>query len=452
MELEEILEIREQVINLLEEKKYSQTKQLLEQLNPADIALLFDDIERKDVPILFKLLNKDNAAITFSYMDTEKQQELIALFNDKELREIINEMYIDDTVDIIEELPANVVDRILRNIDPQTRKTINELLHYPDDSAGSMMTTEYVNLKKDMTVEQAFAHIRRDGINKETIYTCYVTSDRKLIGLVTVKDLLLAKYEDVIEDIMETNVIYVDTHEDQEIVAQMFNKYDFLALPVVDGEERLVGIVTVDDAMEVMQEEIEEDIEAMNAMLPSDKPYIKTGVFEIWKNRIPWLLLLMLSATFTGKIIQGFENALESCVILTAFIPMLMGTGGNAGGQASVTVIRSLSMNEIDFKDTFRVLWKEFRVSLLCALTLGIISFGKCIFLDGASPIESLVVSITLVLAVIVAKLIGALLPIIIKKIGLDPAVVVSPFITTIIDAVALLIYFNIAALILPGL
>jgi len=452
MELDEITEICSQIVELLEEKKFSKAKTLLEQLNPADIALIFDEIEPKDVPKLYRILNKDIAAMTFSYMDPTKQQELIVAFSDKELRETINEMYLDDTVDVIEEMPANVVDRILRNIDPQTRKTLNELLNYPEDSAGSIMTTEYVSLKKEMTVEQAFAHIRSDGVNKETVYTCYVTDNRKLIGLVTVKDLLLSKYEDIIEDIMETNVIYVDTHEDQEVVANMFNKYDFLALPVVDKEERLVGIVTVDDAMDVMQEETEEDIEAMNAILPSDKPYIRTGVFETWKKRIPWLLLLMISATFTGKIIQGFESALESCVILTSFIPMLMGTGGNAGSQASVTIIRSLSMDEIDFGDTFKVLWKEFRVAFLCAFTLGVIGFFKAWLIDGANPTEALVVTITLSLSVVVAKLIGCLLPIIIKKIGLDPAVVVSPFITTIIDAVALLIYFNIAALILPRL
>jgi len=401
------------------------------------------------VPILYRILNKEVAAVTFSYMESDKQKDLIVAFSDKELREVINALFIDDTVDIIEEMPANLVNKILKNTDAQTRKTINELLHYPEDSAGSIMTTEYVAFKKKMTVAEAFAHIRKVGVDKETIYTCYVIDNRKLIGLVTAKDLLLADSEDTIEDIMETNVIYVDTHEDQEVVANMFNKYDFLALPVVDKEIRLVGIVTVDDAMQVLQEEVEEDIEAMNAILPSDKPYMKTGVFETWKKRIPWLLLLMLTATFTGKIIEHFENALGTCIILTVFIPMLMGTGGNAGSQSSVTIIRSLSMDEIDFSDIFRIIWKELRVSLLCAITLGVATFVKVITIDGGTITVGLVVALSLSAAVIMAKFVGCTLPLIVKKIGLDPAVVVNPFITTIVDAVSLIIYFNIASMIL---
>lgn len=449
MEANEITEIGEQVLKLLDERRFSEAKQLLDQMNPADIALLFDEIEKKDVPILYRILNKEIAAMTFSYMDTSKQKELIIAFSDKELRDVIDALFIDDTVDIIEEMPANVVNKILKNIDPQTRTTINELLNYPEDSAGSIMTTEYVALKKNMTVQDAFTHIRKDGVDKETIYTCYVIDDRKLVGLVTVKDLLLAKYEDLIEDIMETNVIYVHTHEDQEKVANMFNKYDFLALPVVDKEIRLVGIVTVDDAMQVLQEENEEDIEAMNAILPSDKPYMKTGVLETWKKRIPWLLLLMVSATFTGKIIQHFEDALGAYVALTVFIPMLMDTGGNAGGQTSVTIIRSLSMDEIEFSDLLNVIWKEFRVSILCGFTLFCAGFLKVILIDRQSVMVALVIGITLFFSVIVAKLVGCILPIIVKKIGFDPAVMVNPFITTIVDAVSLIIYFNIASAIL---
>lgn len=439
----------ENILKLISERKYQALRAILSEMYPADIATIFDEIEKKDIPLLFRVLPKELAADTFTYIDSDMQQNLIEAFSDKELQDVINELFMDDTVDIIEEMPANVVSKILRNIDSETRTLINELLNYPKDSAGSIMTTEYVALKETMTVEEAFAHIRKVGVDKETIYNCYVINNRKLVGLVSVKDLLIAKYEDKIEDIMETNVISVDTHEDQEIVANMFNKYDFIAIPVVDKENRLVGIVTFDDAIDVIQEENEEDIEAMAAILPSDKTYMKTGVFETWKKRIPWLLLLMVSATFTGKIITYFENALGTYVVLTAFIPMLMDTGGNAGSQSSVTIIRGLSLDEISIRDIWSVMWKEFRVSILCGFTLAIAGFAKVILIDGVEFAVALVVSITLCCTVLIAKFIGCSLPILVKKLGFDPAVMVSPFITTAVDAVSLLIYFNVATMLL---
>lgn len=439
----------EEIEQLITDRKYTKLKDMLAEVNPADIAMIFEEIEKRYHILLFRVLPKELAAETFAYLETDMQRTLIEAFSDVELRNVVDELFLDDTVDIIEEMPANVVNRILKNVDSETRKTINELLHYPKDSAGSIMTTEYVALKKNMTVEQAFAHIRTVGVDKETVYTCYVTDNRTLIGLVTVRQLLVASYEDVIEDIMETNVISVHTHEDQEVVANMFDKYDFIALPVVDKENRVVGIITVDDAMEVMREEHEEDIQAMAAILPSDKSYMQTGIFEIWKNRIPWLLLLMLSATFTGKIIQSFEAALAGCVALTAFIPMLMGTGGNAGSQASVTIITGLSTDEIENKDIFKIMWKELRISLICGITLGIAGIAKLLFLDKVSLEISIVVAITMLVTVIMAKLIGCSLPIIVKKLGFDPAVVVSPFITTAVDAISLIVYFQIASMML---
>lgn len=449
---EEILQNKisvDEIEHLIAERKFTKLKNMLAEENPADMAAIFDDVDKKNRLLLFRVLPKELAAETFAYLESDMQRTLIEAFSDVELREIVNELFLDDTVDIIEEMPANAVDKILRNVDSETRKTINDLLHYPKDSAGSIMTTEYVALRQNMTVEQAFAQIRKYAVDKETIYTCYVTDNRKLVGIVTVKGLLLASYEDVIGDIMETNVISVDTHEDQEVVANMFDKYDLIALPVVDKENRIVGIITVDDAMEVMREEHGEDIEAMAAILPSDKPYMQTGTFETWKKRIPWLLLLMLSATFTGKIIQSFEAALASCVALTAFIPMLMGTGGNAGSQASVTIIRGLSLDEIDYKDTFKVIWKELRTSVFCGLTLAVVGFVKIILLDNVSMEIAAVVVLTMCVTVIIAKLLGCTLPILAKRLGLDPAVVVSPLITTAVDAVSLLVYFQVASALL---
>ena len=454
-QLEEIIKI---ISELLEEKKYHNLKEVLSTMEAADVAILFDELPKKNIALLFRLLAKEQAAEVFVELSSDMQESLIVGFSDFELKEVLDELYLDDTVDIIEEMPANVVKRILRHQDPETRQNINELLKYPKDSAGSIMTIEFVDLEKTMTVEDAFTRIRRTGIDKETIYTCYVTDENRVLeGLVSVKDLLLADYSETIQDIMEQNIIYVNTLDDQEEAAKTFEKYDFLALPVVDNERRLVGIITVDDAIDVIQEENTEDIEKMVAITPTDKPYMKIGVFETYKNRIPWLLLLMISATFTEKIITSFENALASCVVLTAFIPMLMGTAGNSGGQSSATIIRSMSLGDVEIKDIFKVIWKELRVALISGLTLALVNFAKMMLLDrtsmltsGLNPISvAFVVSFSLALTVIIAKFIGCSLPILAKKVGFDPAVMASPLITTIVDAVSMVVFFNIAVTVL---
>lgn len=439
--------LRDTLLESIENKKYSTLRNILNTMNAADISNLFEELPSDRLPLLFRLLPKELAADTFVEMDSDAQEMLIHKFSDSELKDIIDELYLDDAVDIVEEMPANVVKRILLNADPHTRKTINELLKYPDDSAGSLMTIEYVSLKLNMTVKDAIKRIRRTGIDKETIYTCYVTTDdRRLQGIVTAKSLLLADDDTDIKEIMETNIITAKTLDDKEDVANKFNKYDLIALPVVDDEERLVGIITFDDAIDVIQDEATEDIEKMAAIMPTDKPYFKTNIFETWKSRIPWLLLLMVSATFTGKIISSFEDALATQIILTAFIPMLMDTGGNSGGQASVTIIRGLSLGDIEFKDIFKVIWKEFRVATLCGLTLSICNFAKIIIFDGIALEIALVICITLFITVIIAKIIGCSLPIFAQRIGFDPAVMASPFITTIVDAISLIIYFKIAS------
>lgn len=456
--MEQIQEIEEIICKLLLDKNYRGLKELLCEIEPVDIARIFDDIPSANLPVLYRLLPKEKAAEVFVELSSDMQEHLIASFSDMELKEVIDELYLDDTVDIIEEMPANVVKRILRQCEPEIRQGINEILKYPKDSAGSIMTTELVHLKKNMTVLDAFTRIRRTGLDKETIYNCYVTDEnRVLIGLVSVKDLLLAEPSELVEDIMETNVIYVNTQEDREASVRVFGKYDFLALPVVDNEKRLVGIITVDDAIDVIEEEATEDIEKMVAITPTDRPYMKTGVFETYKKRIVWLLLLMISSIFTSAIISSFESALASCVVLTAFIPMLMGTGGNSGSQASVTIIRSMSLGDVEMRDIFKVLWKEFWVSLICGITLAVVNFIKMMVIDkntiinsGQSPVlVSFVVSLSLVLTVIIAKLIGCSLPMLAKKLKLDPAVMASPFITTIVDAVSLLVFFRIAAAVL---
>ena len=439
---------------LLGEKKYATIRDILSTMNPADIASVFDEMEEERLPLLFRLLPKELAAEAFVEMEPEAQELLIRGFSDSELREVLDELYVDDAVDIVEEMPANVVRRILSQADPQMRKEINEILRYPENSAGSIMTTEYVSLRPNMTVEESILRIRRTGVDKETIYTCYVTKNRTLIGLVTVKDLLLAQDDETnIEEIMETNVISVNTHTDQEEVARMFSKYDFLALPVVDAESRMVGIVTFDDAMDVMEDEVTEDMEIMGGMTPSDKTYLRSTVFDLFKHRIPWLMLLMVSATFTGLIISGFENALAAQVVLTAFIPMLMDTGGNSGSQSSVTIIRALSLGEVEFRDLPRVVWKEIRTAVLCGVTLAVACFVKIMLVDrlllGNTEVTWLVafvVCVTLALTVLVAKIIGCSLPLLAKKLGFDPAVMASPFITTIVDALSLLVYFGIAS------
>ena len=445
--MQEKLEI---ILELLEQREFPKLGALLKEMNPADVAELFEELPREKMALVFRLLPKELAADSFAYMEPDEQTVLVQAFSDKELHDVVNELYVDDAVDMIEEMPASLVKRILRHTDDETRRLINQILNYPKDSAGSIMTMEYVDLKRNMTVEQAFDRIRAIGVEKETVYTCYVTdSRRKLKGIVTVKDLLLAPKTEVIRDIMETNIIYVSTQTDKEEVAGLFGKYDFLAVPVVDNEERLVGIVTVDDAIDVIQEEATEDIEMMAAITPTDRPYMKTGVFATWKKRIPWLLLLMISATFTGSIITSFEDALAASVVLTGFIPMLMDTGGNAGGQASVSIIRGLSLGEIEFRDVGRIIWKEGRVSLLCGLTLAAANFVKLLLLDRVSMAVAAVVCSTLVLTVLVAKVVGCTLPILAKRIGFDPAVMASPFITTIVDALSLLIYFQIACAVL---
>lgn len=450
--------LKAEIEALHKKRKFSQIKMILSEMNPADIAQLLEEFANEQRLLFFRLLAKEEAADTFVELDGDTQEALIHAFSDSELREVLDELYLDDTVDLIEEMPATVVKRILKNTDAETRASINTLLRYPEDSAGSIMTPEFVDLKRDMTVEAAFKRIRRTGVDKETIYTCYVTdASRHLLGVTTVKELLLHDYDDIIEDFMETNVIYVNTLSDQEEAAAQLSKYDFLALPVVDMEERLVGIITVDDALDVIQEENTEDIQKMNAILPTtERTYLKTGVFSTWKSRIPWLMLLMVSATFTGSIITSFEDKLASMIILTSFIPMLMDTGGNSGGQASVTIIRALSLNEIGLKDIFKVLWKEIRVGILCGVSLAGINFVKILLVDklimgveGITLKVDFVISLTLFVEIIFAKMIGCTLPIFAKKLKFDPAVMSSPFITTIIDAVSLLVYFAFATAIL---
>ena len=452
----ELGDLLETIEECLEQKEYARLRDLLVPLEAADIAMLCTALGEK-VPLVFRLLPKELAAEVFVELDSDEQELLIQSFSNTELKEVLDELYLDDTVDIVEEMPANVVKRILRHCDPEMRKSINEILKYPEDSTGSIMTMEFVDLKQTMTVEAAFKRIRRTGLDKETINICYVIDEqRHLIGLLSIRTLVLADEDDVIGDIMQTNIISVHTLDDKETTALALSKYGFLALPVVDTENRLVGIVTVDDAMDVLQEEATEDIELMAAILPSDNPYLKTGVFETWKARTPWLLVLMLSATFTGIILTHFENALSACAVLTAFIPMLSGTGGNSGTQASTAVIRALSLGEVRFSDLMRVLWKEFRVSLCCGICLAAANFVKMMLVDrilmnnpAVTPWVALVVCCTLVGTVLCAKLVGCSLPILAEKIGFDPAVMASPFISTIVDSISLLIYFRFATLIL---
>ena len=449
-------ELLKKIEDDLERKQYAHLRDLLLPLEAADIAALCEEMDDK-VPLMFRLLPKELAAEVFVELDSDEQEILIRSFSNTELKEVLDELYLDDTVDIVEEMPAIVVKRILQHSDPDTRKSINEILKYPDDSAGSIMTTEFVDLKETMTVEDALKRIRRTGPDKETINICYVIDDgRHLLGLLSIRTLLLSEEDDVIHDIMQTNIISVQTLDDQEAVARSLSKYGFLALPVVDQENRLVGIITVDDAMDVLQEEVTEDIEKMAAMLPSDKPYLKTGIFETFKARIPWLLLLMISATFTGQIISTFENALAAATILTAYIPMLMDTRGNCGSQASVSVIRGISLNEIEFSDLLQVIWKEIRVAVICGVALSAANFVKLMLVDRllfhnqlvTIPVAAVICS-TMVCTVLCAKLVGCTLPLLAKKIGFDPAVMASPFITTIVDAISLLIYFQFASAIL---
>ncbi len=436
--------ITEMIMRLIEGKKYTSVRDAMETMHAADIASILEECPKEQVPLIFRLLPKELAAETFAQMEEDHQELLIQSFSDSELKEVIDELYVDDAADLVGEMPANVVRRILKQADPEKRKLINEILKYPEDSAGSIMTTEYVSLHPDMTVEDAIKRIRRTGVDKETINTCYVTKqNRKLLGIVTIRTLLLAEENATMEELMTEDVISALTTQDREEVALNFTKYDLSAMPVVDEENRLVGIVTVDDVMDVLQEETTEDIEKMAAIIPLDKPYLKTAAFKMFLSRVPWLLIMMLSATLSGFILTKYEKALIP--ILVASIPMLMSTGGNAGSQSSVTIIRGLSIGEIETRDVIRVIWKEVCVALLCGIILAVVSFGKIVLFDGGDIGVALVISLTLLITVIVAKIVGCTLPMIATKIGFDPAVMASPFITTIIDAVSLMIYVNIA-------
>ena len=449
------------LLDLVREKKYRQLKEILVEWNEADIAEFLEEISEQfgsdRGALIYRMLPKDLAVEVFAYLPAENQGNLISGMTDKELSNIVEELYVDDAVDMLEELPAAVVRRILQNATPETRRTINQFLNYPEDSAGSIMTSEYLAVKKTMNVGQTFDYIRSHGQDMETIYILFVTdTSRRLEGVVTVKDLLMHPYDSVLADIMDENVICARTTDDQEDVADQFNKYDLLTLAVVDQEDRMVGIITVDDVVDVMEAEVTEDIEKMAAIVPTDKPYLRTGVFETWKSRIPWLLFLMISATFTGQIISGFEESLAAYVVLTSFIPMLMDTGGNSGSQASVSIIRALSLDDVEFSDLGRVIWKEIRVAVLCGVTLAVVNFFKILLFDGllmgndaiTIPVTA-VVCLTMVLTILCAKVVGCLLPMLVDRLGFDPAVMASPFVTTIVDAISLLIYFQFAKLIL---
>lgn len=443
-------ELENKIMEMIEQKHYKLLKDKISEFNSYDLAELLGRLPEKNMLLLFRLLPKDLAADTFVEMDTEQQKALIDSFSDNELKEVIEELYIDDMVDIVEEMPANVVKRILKNSTDSTRKTINQILNYPQDSAGSIMTTEYVSLRSSMTIADAIAKIRRIGLDSETIEVCYVTDNvNHLIGQIALRTIVLSDDDKTIEELMDRNVIYANTFDDQEEVANMFGKYDLTVVPVVDKDKRMVGIVTIDDAWDVMERETTEDIEIMAAITPTDTPYLKKTAFDIWKSRMPWLLILMISASFTGMIITGFQDALKKYVILTTYIPMLMDTGGNSGSQSSATIIRGLSLHEMEFRDIFKVLWKESRVAILCGFTLATINFIKLMLFDQVGLKVALIVNITLVLTVLVAKTVGSALPMAAKRVGFDPAVMSAPFITTIVDAISLIFYFGITNLVM---
>ncbi len=440
----------DEIKELLATRQYTSLRQKIAEMNEADVAALMDELEEDEMLKVFRILPKDLAADVFSYLEVENQQMIITSLSEKDAANIINNLMADDATDLLEEMPANIVKKLLANANPEIRRDINHLLRYPESSAGSIMTVEYVDLKENLTVEEAIARIKKVGVDSETINICYVLdAQRRLLGTVALRYLLLSEPDEIIGDIMHENVISLHTLMDQEEVAAQFKKYDFTSMPVVDNENRLVGIITVDDVVDIMVEEATEDIEKMAAIVSSDKPYMKTGIFETFKKRIPWLLLLMVSATFTERIIGVFENALSACTALMLFVPMLMGTGGNAGGQASVTIIRGLSLGEITYKDTVSILWKEIRVAVLCGVTLAVACFAKLMLFDQVGLMVSLVVCVTLVVAILIAKIIGCSLPVLAKRLGLDPAVMASPFITTIVDAMTVLVYFCCATRIL---
>lgn len=448
----------ENLNELLEKKNYAAFMRAADEMNPVDAADFLTSLPESKQLAVFRMFKKDVAADIFAELDPEIQEKIISTATDTEISGMIEDLYIDDAVDMLEELPANMVKKILQVAKPETRSVINKFLSYPEDSAGSIMTAEFIDLRGTMTVEQAIAHIRKTGNEKETVYVAYVTDNSRVLkGTIRLESLLFADGAALISDVMDSDFVCAETLDDKESVAATISKYDLLALPVVDKERRLVGIVTVDDAIDVIEDEATEDIEMMAAITPTDKPYLKTGVFETWKKRIPWLLLLMVSATFTGQIISGFEEALSGFPVLIAFIPMLMDTGGNSGGQSSVTVIRGLALDEIHMRDIFKVIWKEFRVSIMCGVVLAVCNFVKILVVDNlvfhnnVSPTAALVVCLTLVVTVVVSKFIGCTLPILAKRIGFDPAVMASPFITTIVDAISLLIYFAFANMFLLG-
>ncbi|MBQ8597677.1 MAG: magnesium transporter [Lachnospiraceae bacterium] len=447
--MEEIKDL-DVIRELLQTKQYTRLRQKVAEMNTADIAVVFEEMEEEELLKIFRILPKDLAADVFSYLEVDSQQYIITRLSDKDAASIIENLMADDATDFLEEMPANVVKKILAHASAETRRDINHLLQYPEDSAGSIMTVEYVDLKESMTVEEAVARIRKIGVDSETINICYVLdAQRMLIGTVALRYLLISPPDAIIGDIMHENVVYINTLMDQEEVARQFQKYDFTAMPVVDNESRLVGIITVDDVVDILQEEATEDMEMMAAVMPSDKPYMRMGIFEIAKKRMPWLLLLMISATLTGSVLTKFENALLAYSVLLAYIPMLMGTGGNAGGQTSVTIIRGLSLNEIEFKDAFRVIWKEIRIAVVCGVILAAANFLKLLWFDKVGIMVAAVVCLTLVIVVLLAKVVGCVLPILAKKIGFDPAVMASPFITTILDVLSLLVYFEMATILL---
>lgn len=436
----------DEIKELLETKQYTRLRQQLADMNMADIASFMGELEEEEQLKTFRILPKSMAADVFSYLEVEDQQYIISSLSDREAANIINNLMADDAVDFLEEMPANMVKKLLANANAETRRDVNHLLQYPESSAGSIMTVEYVDLKEDMTVEDAISRIRKIGVDSETINVCYVLDPKRtLVGAVTLRQLLIHSADVLIHDIMDENVIYLHTLMDQEEVARQFSKYDFIAMPVADNENRLVGIITVDDVVDIMEEETTEDIEKMAAIVPTEKPYLKTGIFETWKSRIPWLLLLMISATFTSKILMNFEEALNALPLLTAFIPMLMDTGGNAGGQSSVTIIRGLSLGEIEYRNMPKIWIKEIVVSVCCGVTLAVAYFIKLMVFDKVDMVIAMVVCLTLVVTVMVAKTIGCTLPLLAKRVGLDPAVMASPFITTIVDALSLIVYFQIA-------
>ena len=448
--MEEKNNVFDELLTMFENREYLKLREALSEHNDADIAAWIEELDEERMLKIFRILTKNQAADVFSYLDVDLQQKIISAMSEKEAAGIIDNLMADDAADLMDEMPANIVTRILANANADTRREINQLLRYPDDSAGSIMTVEFVDLKESSTVREAIERIRKVGVDSETIDVCYVLdSGRHLLGTVALRYLLLSKDDEIIGDIMHENVIALNTMMDQEEVARQFKKYDFTTMPVVDNENRLVGIVTVDDIVDILEEEATEDIEKMAAILPSDKTYMKTSVFETYKKRIPWLLLLMVSATFTGAIIKSFEDALSVCAVLVAYIPMLMDTGGNAGGQASVTVIRGLSLGEIEYSDVPVVIWKEVRVAVFCGLTLAAANFLKLLVFDHVAVAVAMTVCLTLIASVLMAMLIGCVLPVGAKRLGFDPAVMASPFITTIVDALSLLAYFRIATMIL---